>query len=151
MLLCKSNGPLKITRLTFRAYFSISCIAREANTCTEREMGLIDTKETYLPGGGGEQEPSSFAAEIAEPACSVAPTPLGSGWFESFSTVLGSWATTACVGSGSVGSGFFPSASTGSFISVTASVADKAPGYSSKHWAQTSLTKQCLLRWGRYK
>lgn len=51
----------------------------------ERDMGLIHSEETYLPGGGGEQVPSSFTAELADSACSFTPTPLGSGWFEQLS------------------------------------------------------------------
>lgn len=72
-------------------------------------MGLIHTEETYLPGGGGEQEPSSLPAELVDSACSFTPTPLGSGWFEPLSLSFGSWATPACSGSGPEGSGFFPS------------------------------------------
>lgn len=87
-----------------------------------RDMGLFYIKEIYLPGGGGEQVPSSFTAELADSVCSFTSTPPGCGWFEPFSAGLGSWATTACTGLGSVDSGFFPSVSTGSFPSATASV-----------------------------
>lgn len=70
----------------------------------ERGMGSVE--QLYLPGGGGEQGPSSLTAELADSACSFTPTPPFS----------------ACNGPESAGSGFFPSVSTGAFPSATASV-----------------------------
>ena len=57
----------------------------------EREMGLIRVSEVYLPGvWGGEQGLSSFTVALLDSACSVTPTPLGSGCSEPFSVGLGS-------------------------------------------------------------
>ena len=114
----------EMTSKTFRACVSsiLSGRARGVNMLFEREMGLIHVSNVYLPGGGGEQGTSSLTVALSDSACSFTPTPPVCGWFEPFSAGLGSWATTACDGSGSVGSGFFPSVSTGSFPSATASV-----------------------------
>lgn len=101
---------------------------------SEREMGLI---YVYLPGGVGEQRPSSFTAELLDSAWSFTPTPPVCCWFELFSAGLGSWAAPACKGSGPVGSGFFPSVSTGAFPFATASAQQtKALGCSSERKAQ---------------
>lgn len=56
----------------------------------EREMGSVYVQQVYLPGGGGEQGPSSFTTELPDSACSFTPTPPVCGWFEPFSVGLGS-------------------------------------------------------------
>lgn len=120
MLQCSCNVQLK--RL-FQCSVCLLWSARGVkHALSLRDMGLFHIKEAYLPGGGGEQVPSSFKVELADSACSFTPTPPGCGWIEPFTAGHGSWATTACTGTGSVDSGFFPSVSTGSFPSATASV-----------------------------
>lgn len=120
MPLSKCSLQLK---LLFQGSVSLLWKARGVKHANSvRDMGFLHIKEVYLPGGGGEQVPSSITVVLADSVCSFTPTPPGCGWFEPFSTGLGSWASTACTCSGSVGSGFFPSVSTGSFPSATASV-----------------------------
>lgn len=79
--------------------------SRRGKTCTSREK-WDQLNETDLPGGGGEQGPSSLAVEFTHSAGSLATESL----------------LKACKGSAPVGSTLFPSVSTGAFPSATASV-----------------------------